>query len=133
MSASLTPTVSRASSGRWRLGRAPLSSITEMFGDINTADQHCQGATDQALELSHQHWPDDVLTSIPRARPKMCLNNARLVGRRHPSREDRAATAHAGLNPSMCLLVSANPHQSEPPNFARTASDEHITHFVMQL
>ncbi len=75
--------------------------LTEMLGDINTADQRCQGATDHALELWQQHWPDDVLASIPGLGP-ICASTIRgWWGDATHLETAKAATAHAGLNPSM--------------------------------
>lgn len=75
--------------------------LTEMLGDINTADQRKKGATDQALELWQQHWPDDVLTSIPGLGP-ICASTIRgWWGNATHLETAKAATAHAGLNPSM--------------------------------
>jgi len=72
-----------------------------MLGDINTADQRCQGATDQALRLWQQHWPDDVLTTIPGLGP-ICASTIRgWWGDATHLASAKAATAHAGLNPSM--------------------------------
>jgi hypothetical protein len=39
--------------------------VTAMLADIEIADQRHAGATSQAFGLWEQHWPDDVLTSIP--------------------------------------------------------------------
>ncbi|MCP3912590.1 MAG: IS110 family transposase, partial [Actinomycetia bacterium] len=59
------------------------------------------GATDQALELWQQHWPDDVLTSIPGLGP-ICASTIRgWWGDATHLETAKAATAHAGLNPSM--------------------------------
>lgn len=90
--------------GFWR-GRLDLDGLgwelTEMLGDINTADQRCQGATDQALALWQQHWPDDVLVSIPGLGP-ICASTIRgWWGDATHLETAKAATAHAGLNPSM--------------------------------
>ena len=36
-----------------------------MLDDIATADRRYRNATDHALGLWQQHWPDDPLVSIP--------------------------------------------------------------------
>ncbi len=75
--------------------------LTEMLADITTADQRHQRATDQALRLWQQHWPDDVLTSIPGLGP-ICASTIRgWWGNATHLHSAKAATAHAGLNPSM--------------------------------
>jgi len=75
--------------------------LTEMLADITTADQRHQRATDQALELWQQHWPDDVLTSIPGLGPICAATIRGWWGNATHLRTAKAATAHAGLNPSM--------------------------------
>ena len=71
-----------------------------MLGDINTADQRHQHATDQALRLWQLHWPDDVLTTIPGLGP-ICASTIRgCCGDATHLHTAKAATAHAGLNPS---------------------------------
>ena len=50
--------------------------VAEMLNDVNTADQRRHAATDQALKLWQQHWPDDVLTSIPGLGP-ICSSTIR--------------------------------------------------------
>ncbi len=75
--------------------------LAEMLDDINTADQRHQRATDQALRLWQQHWPADVLTSIPGLGP-ICASTIRgWWGDATHLHSAKAATAHAGLNPSM--------------------------------
>ncbi len=75
--------------------------LAEMLTDINTADQRHRNATDQAVGLWQQHWPDDVLTSIPGLGP-ICASTIRgWWGDVTQFRSAKAAVAHAGLNPSM--------------------------------
>jgi hypothetical protein len=86
-------------------GRLDLDSLgwelSQMLNDINTTDQRHRGATDQALGLWQQHWPDDVLTSIPGLGP-ICASTIRgWWGDATHLQTAKAATAHAGLNPSM--------------------------------
>jgi len=86
-------------------GRLDLDGLSwelaEMLNDIDTADRRHRRATDQALRLWQQHWPDDVLTSIPGLGP-ICASTIRgWWGDATHLHSAKAATAHAGLNPSM--------------------------------
>ncbi len=86
-------------------GRLDLDSLswelTEMLSDIEGADQRHRRATDQALGSWQQHWPDDVLTTIPGLGP-ICASTIRgWWGDATHLHSAKAATAHAGLNPSM--------------------------------
>jgi transposase len=75
--------------------------LAEMLNDIGNADRRHQHATNQALKLWQQHWPDDVLTSIPGLGP-ICASTIRgWWGNASHLPTAKAATAHAGLNPSM--------------------------------
>ncbi len=75
--------------------------LAEMLDDIDTADQRHQRATNQALGLWQQHWPDDVLTTIPGLGP-ICASTIRgWWGDATHLHTAKAAAAHAGLNPSM--------------------------------
>ena len=58
--------------------------VSAMLGDIEIADRRHAGATSQAFGLWEQHWPDDVLTSIPGLGP-VCASAIRgWWGKRHP-------------------------------------------------
>jgi len=86
-------------------GRLDLDALswelTAMIDDIDTADRRHQDATDQALGLWQRHWPGDVLTSIPGLGP-ICASTIRgWWGDATHLDTAKAATAHAGLNPSM--------------------------------
>jgi len=75
--------------------------VTAMLGDIETADRRHADATSQAFGLWEQHWPDDVLTSIPGLGP-VCASAIRgWWGNATQFVSAKAAVAHAGLNPSV--------------------------------
>jgi transposase len=94
----------RAAAAGWAsfwAGRLDLDSLGWELADINTADQRHTNATSQALALWQQHWPDDVLTSIPGLGP-ICASTIRgWWGDATQFHSAKAAAAHAGLNPSM--------------------------------
>jgi len=74
--------------------------ITAMLDDIATADRRHDDATRHALELWRQHWPDDVLTTIPGLGP-ICASAIRgWWGDATQFVTAKAAVAHTGLNPS---------------------------------
>jgi len=75
--------------------------VAEMLNDIHDADRRHQRATGQALALWQQHWPDDVLTSIPGLGPICAATIRGWWGDATHLRTAKAATAHAGLNPSV--------------------------------
>ncbi|MDQ3499814.1 MAG: transposase [Actinomycetota bacterium] len=86
-------------------GRLDLDALawelTAMLGDIEIADERHAGATSQAFGLWKQHWPDDVLTSIPGLGP-VCASAIRgWWGNATQFVSAKAAGAHAGLNPSV--------------------------------
>ncbi len=74
--------------------------ITELCADITAADQRNQTATDHALNCWQQHWPDDVLLSVPGVGP-ICASTTRAWwGNGKHLRSAKAAGAFIGLNPS---------------------------------
>lgn len=75
--------------------------VTEMLHDIETADRRHHTATQHGLDLWKQHWPDDVLTSIPGLGPLCAAAIRGWWGNATQFHSAKAATAHAGLNPSM--------------------------------
>ena len=75
--------------------------IAAMLDDIATTDRRHRDATDHALGLWQQHWPDDPLVSIPGLGP-ICASTIRgWWGDATHLKSAKAATAHAGLNPSV--------------------------------
>jgi transposase len=58
--------------------------VSAMLSDIEIADRRHAGATSQAFGLWEQHWPDDVLTSIPGLGP-VCAAAIRAGGETPPS------------------------------------------------
>jgi transposase len=90
--------------GFWdgRLDLDALSwEVTEMLGDVETADRRRDAATRHGLDLWRQHWPDDVLTSIPGLGPLCAASIRGWWGNATHFHSAKAAAAHAGLNPSM--------------------------------
>jgi transposase len=75
--------------------------VTAMLGDIEIADRRHAGATSQAFGLWEQHWPDDVLTSIPGLGPVCATAIRGWWGNATQFPSAKAAVAHAGLNPSV--------------------------------
>lgn len=75
--------------------------VAAMLDDIAAADQRQADATDQAVGLWKQHWPDDPLISIPGMGP-VCSSAIRgWWGDATQFPTAKAAVAHTGLNPSM--------------------------------
>jgi len=75
--------------------------ITALLDDIDAADRRHRNATDHALELWQRHWPGDPLVSIPGVGP-ICASTIRgWWGDATHLKSAKAATAHAGLNPSV--------------------------------
>jgi len=75
--------------------------VTAMLDDITTADARHHHATSHATGLWQQHWPDDVLVSIPGLGP-ICASAIRgWWGNATQFVTAKAAVAHTGLNPSM--------------------------------
>lgn len=75
--------------------------LTEMLTDIATADRRHDNATGHAMDLWQQHWPDDVLVSIPGLGPICAAAIRGWWGDATQFHSAKAAAAHAGLNPSM--------------------------------
>lgn len=75
--------------------------VAAMLDDITTADRRHNDTTDHALGLWRTHWPDDVLVSIPGLGPICAAAIRGWWGNATQFHSAKAATAHAGLNPSM--------------------------------
>jgi transposase len=90
---------------RFWQGRLDLDALawetSAMLDDIGTTDRRHDDATSHALELWQQHWPDDVLTTIPGLGP-ICASAIRgWWGNATQFPTAKAAAAHTGPNPSM--------------------------------
>lgn len=75
--------------------------VAAMLDDITVADRRHNDTTDHALGLWRTHWPDDVLVSIPGLGPICAAAIRGWWGNAHQFHSAKAATAHAGLNPSV--------------------------------
>jgi transposase len=98
----------RDAAGGWASfwdGRLDLDALawetSAMLSDIAAAEHRQVDATDHAVGLWEQHWPSDVLTTIPGLGP-ICASTIRgWWGDAHQFPTSKAAVAHTGLNPSM--------------------------------
>jgi transposase len=98
----------RVAAGGWAAfwqGRLDLDAlaweVTAMLDDIAAADRRHDDTTGHALELWRTHWPDDVLVSIPGLGPICAAAIRGWWGNVTQFHSAKAASAHAGLNPSM--------------------------------
>ena len=98
----------RDAAGGWASfwdGRLDLDAlaweVSAMLDDIAAAERRQVDATDHAVALWEQHWPSDVLTTIPGLGP-ICASAIRgWWGNAQQFPTSKAAVAHTGLNPSM--------------------------------
>lgn len=90
---------------RFWQGRLDLDAlaweVAAMLGDIATADRRQGDATDQAIGLWQEHWPDDPLITIPGMGPVCSAAIRGWWGDATQFATAKAAVAHTGLNPSM--------------------------------
>ena len=98
----------RDAAGGWAAfwaGRLDLDAlaweVAAMLDDIAAADRRHNDTTGHALELWRTHWPDDVLVSIPGLGPICAAAIRGWWGNVTQFHSAKAASAHAGLNPSM--------------------------------